>query len=167
MDTNSFAGLYRYDTWKFAYLGCHVLLSFICPVLLCSIVWYEKYSADSRSRTLMNQLLSHLCIIVLLSCLIARPLSILVLLIGPFSSQSCDGVLLVARYLFVCSLFELVLKQIIRYFYIFQWKHLVHIDDDFGSTYITLCNCFLSAVYAFAAYFLGYHYSEMDFHICR
>ena len=167
MEQNSFADLYQYDTIKLAFLGCHVALSFLGPFLLYSIIWYEKNSADLRSRTLMNQLLSHLCIIVLLTCLVARPLHILVMLIGPFSYQSCDAVLFVGRYLFICSMFELTSRQIVKYLYIFQWKHLVRINDDFGSKYITLCNCLLSAVYTFVAYFLGYHYSEMDFHICR
>jgi hypothetical protein len=80
-------------------------------------------------RTLMNQLLSHLCMIVMMSCLIARPLSILVLISGPFKAGTCDVIMFIGRYLFVGSLGELTLRQV-RIFLI-QFKLRFSNGDDF------------------------------------
>jgi hypothetical protein len=71
-------------------------------------------------RTLMNQLLSHLCIIILLSNVVARAISVAVLNFGPFSASHCDVILFIGRYFFIGCLGLLTLRQAFKYFYIFQ-----------------------------------------------
>jgi hypothetical protein len=166
-DENSFSEFYKLDWLKLAFLIYHLLFTFVSPALLYSVIWYEKNSSDLRSRTLINQLLSHLCFIVLLSSLIARPLSVSVVFLGPFSTEKCDVILFVGRYLFICCLGQLTLRQVIKYLYIFQWKHLVGLNEDFAAFFVTLTNFVLTGLVEFTAYFLGFHYSDFDFSICR
>jgi hypothetical protein len=87
---NFYSALYEWDTLKTVYLVSHSLLSIFCPILLLCIIWYEKNSADLRYRSLINQLLSHLCFILLFVNLFARPLAVATLFLGPFSQPSCD-----------------------------------------------------------------------------
>jgi hypothetical protein len=44
---------------------------------------------------------------------------------------------------------------------------VVSLDEDFAALFLTLTNFFFCGGYAFAAYFLGFHYSDMDFCICE
>jgi hypothetical protein len=165
-EENFFHEFYKFDFVKSVYLICNIILTLICPAFLYGIVWYEKNSSNLRYRTLINQLLSHLCFLLLLGCILANPLSIFSIIFGPFGSESCNVMLLVGRYLFACAIVELTLRQVIKYFYIFQWKYIVRINDDFAAFVITTSNIILSALFTFATYFLGFHFSEMDYNIC-
>ena len=118
-------------------------------------------------RTLINQLLSHLCFILILSNLIARPLSIMIFIWGPFSHPTCDFILYINRALYICGLGELMIRQVIKFLYIFQFKHLISINEDFVACFVTLTNFLYGGIFEFVSYFLGYHYWEMDFNICR
>ena len=118
-------------------------------------------------RTLINQLLSHLCFTILLSNLIARPLSVMVLIWGPFSHPTCDFILFVGRSLYICALGELTARQVIKFLYIFHFKHLINVDEDFVAFFITFINFVFCGIFGFITYFLGFHFSDIDFNICR
>ncbi len=61
---------------------------------------------------------------------------------------------------------EFTIRQVIKYLYIFQWKFLVSLNDDFFAIYFTLCNFLLSFLLILLTYLLGYQNSEIDYHIC-
>jgi hypothetical protein len=112
LNENFYAELYKWDSLKTFYLISHLLLSVCSPLLLLSIIWYEKNSADLRYRSLINQLLSHLCFILLFGNLIARPLGVATLFLGPFSHHTCDVIVWSGRFSFTCSLGELTIRQV-------------------------------------------------------
>ena len=170
-ETNStsytfYAGLVRWDLTKVFYLIFHILLTFIGPSLLYSIAWYERFSSDLRYRTLMNQLLSHISVLSIVGCVLSRIPYVSMFFIGPFSSTTCDMIILFGRYMFLSILIEFTIRQVIKYLYIFQWKYLVSLNADFFAIYFTACNLLLSMVFILIAYFLGYQNSEVDYHIC-
>ena len=111
-NNNLYEELYMWDYVKAAYLISHVLLSVFCPLLLLSIIWYEKNSADLRYRYLINQLLSYLCFILLFGILVPRPIGVATLFLGPFSHTSCDVIVWSGRFSFTCSLGELTIRQV-------------------------------------------------------
>jgi len=161
-----YAGFVQWDLIKVLFLIFNILLTFIGPSLLYSIIWYERFSSDLRCRTLMNQLLSHIYIFSLVGCFIVRIPSLSIVFIGPFSSTTCDVIIFLGRYLFLCNITEFTIRQVIKYLYIFQWKYIVSLNDDFFAIYFTLCNFLLSLLLIFLAYLLGYQNSEIDYHIC-
>ena len=116
----------------------HIVLTFIGPALLYSIVWNEKFISDLRYRTLMNQLLSHICIITIFDCLIGRMFYISSTIIGPFSVLTCGVIMSIGRFFFACRIMELIILEFIKFLYIFQWKYLASLNDDF------FCNLFYS-----------------------
>ncbi len=59
---NFYSNLNKWDSLKYATLFLKSILSVTGSVLLYGVIWYERFSADLRYRTLMNQMLSHLCI---------------------------------------------------------------------------------------------------------
>jgi hypothetical protein len=161
-----YAGLVEWDSMKVFYLIFHILLTFIGPSLLYSIVWYERYSSDLRCRTLVNQLLSHISLLSMVGCVFGRIPYVSIFFIGPYSSTTCGIIIFIGRGMFLSILMELTIRQVIKYLYIFQWKNLVSLNDDFFAIYFTSCNLLLSIEFILVTHFLGFQNSEIDYHIC-
>ena len=161
-----YVGLVQWDSFKVCYLIFHIILTFIGPALLYSIVWYERFSSDIRYRTLMNQLLSHICIFSIVDCFSNRILYVSIICFGPYSTLACEFLSFMGRYFYLIRIMGLFIRQLFRYFYIFQWKYFVTLNNDFFAIYFTLCNLILSFLFIFTTHELGYHNSDLDYHIC-
>jgi hypothetical protein len=161
-----FSSLYE-DLWfKILLAICHIFVTLTAPIILYTIYWYERYGADLRYRTLMNQLLSYYCLLTLFCSLTARFLNCIVFFIGPLPSNYCTFSIFTSRFFFQSGMGEIVIRQIIKFLYIFQWKHLVSLNDDFAAAFLTLFNLVFCAIFSFTVSFLGYVTVEVDFHIC-
>jgi hypothetical protein len=143
-----------------------IVLTFVAPLILYSIVWYEHYGSDFKYRLLTNRILSHICLISIGRCFIARIPYGAIIFFGPFSTNTCDVIILVARYSFLCTFIEIAIWQLLKYFYIFKWKYLVRLTDDISAICLTTCNLLLSAVFIFVTYMNGSHSTEVDYQIC-
>jgi len=58
------------------------------------------------------------------------------------------------------------MRQILKYLYIFKWKSIVGLNDNFFAMFVTMVNLLFSTVFVFLTYFLGFHNEELDYHIC-
>jgi hypothetical protein len=85
---------------------------------------------------------------------------------GPFSKLACDFLIATNRYFFISTFNEVFLWQLMKYLYIFHWGSMALIDDNFISTFVTLVNFFLSAVFIIACFMIGFNNAEMEYHIC-
>ncbi len=106
---NFFAGVMQWDGLKFFYLVFQIIISVVGPSLLYSIYWYERFSADLHFRTLLNQLISHFCLLSIAGCIFARFPYVLILFFGPFSVPICDFTILTGRFLFLSVLTEITI----------------------------------------------------------
>ncbi len=78
----------------------------------------------------------------------------------------CDIIIMIGRFFFVVCISLIAIRHIVKYFYIFKWKYVVLLNDDFFSKFITILILVLSFVFEFVTYTLGYHNEDLDFHIC-
>ena len=62
-----------------------IMLETLGNFLLFCMVWYEKYGMDSKKRTISNQLLSRMIIVMILFNIIMMPLITLGQILGAFS----------------------------------------------------------------------------------
>jgi hypothetical protein len=161
-----YSGFMELESLKLFYIIFHIILTFLAPVILYSIVWYERFGSDLMYRTLSNRILSHICLISIARCLIARIANVGYVFMIPLSSSTCDVIMFIGRYGVLCSFIEIVIWQLVKYFYIFRWKYLVCWNDEFFATFLTLCNMLLTAVFLFFTYMTGHHNAELDFHLC-
>jgi len=161
-----FSGIHEDNAFKTFYIFYHLIITLTAPLVLYSIVWYERCSADLRYRTLMNQLLSHCCLISLLASFTVRLPHALILVQGPFSSPFCSASVGLGRFLVLVIVGELFAQQTIKFLYIFKWSLIAALNDDFTAFFLTLNNIFLCGIFSFTAYFLGYLTSEVDYHVC-
>ena len=163
---NFFSGLYEDNGFMIVYSIFNLCVTLTSPVLLYSICWYERHSADLRFRTLINQLLSHVCFASLLGSFVARIPHVLMLYLGPTTMPFCSFSLLMGRYFFLLVIGELLTRQTIKFFYIFKWKHIVSLNDDFAAFFLTLNNSVLFAIFSFSIYFRGFLTAEVEYHVC-
>ena len=163
---NFYAGLMEWDEFKLAYIIFHILLTFVAPTVLYSIFWYERYGSELQYRTLSNIILSHICLISLARCLIARIPYCAILILSPISLNSCDLIIWLGRYSFLCTFNEIAIWQLIKFLYIFKWQNLVGLNDEFFAICLTMCNILLSLVFLIYTYMTGYHNVELDYNIC-
>ena len=74
--------------------------------------------------------------------------------------------IMIGRFFFVVCISLITIRHIIIYFYVFKWKYVVLLNDDFFSQWITTVIFVLSFVFEFISYYLGYHNEDLDYHIC-
>ncbi len=153
MTANFFLGLYQNNTFKVVYALYQLLVPITAPLVLYSIHWYISYGAHFQYRTLMNKLLSHFCLLNLLGYFTSRFMHCLIFFTGPLSMSYCSFSLFCGRFFFMSAMGELVVQQIIKFFYIFQWKYLAGMNDDFAAIYLTLFNILFYMVFSFITYF--------------
>ena len=166
MKETFYVGLLQWDSLKLVNLVLNFLIMLLGPLFLYSVIWYERFSADLKYRTLINQLLSHLFWIEIFSCILSRLAYFAVYFLSPLPPAVCDIAVFIGRFTFLITTAEIALRQMIKYLYIFDWKHLVGLDDDFAAKFITLLNLLLSLIFLFVSYLLGFHNDELDYHVC-
>jgi len=161
-----FEGFREWDAVKWLFIAFHIALTFICPSLLCSIIWYENSGCDAHYRTVVNILLSHLCNIMLHLFLWARLPYLIIIIFGPFPMFVCEITTMLTKWGFLCIITEFVLWQLMKYMFIFQWQNVVSMDDDFVALFLTGINLFINFLYTITMYMIGFANSEMEFHVC-
>lgn len=164
--TQYFSGLLQWDTIKILNVTLHCLIMVFGPILLSLAVWYERKIADVVYRTLINQLLSHCFLFQSLFCVISRFSYFVNFCLAPNSPLVCNVSIFFGRYTFVFMTTQITIRQLIKYLYIFNWKHIVQLDDDFMAFFLTLANLLLSLLLSAYSSALGFHNEEVDFHIC-
>ena len=135
-----FSEFNQWDEMKYLLLFFHTMISFIAPVLMFSIIWYENNGCAAHYRTVINILLCNTCIINTLRGFVTRVPHAIMIIFSPMSMTFCDGIFTTGRFFFSCIVTEIWLWQITKYFYIFHWKRRAEIDDNFIATFATMAN---------------------------
>jgi hypothetical protein len=154
--SNFFESLLEWDPTKTIFVTWHALLTIIGPALFVAIIWYEKYSANLHYRTLINQLLSHFCRLHLFGCLVVRLPYVYFLSFGNFSDLGCEITVYLGLVFYISMVTQICIRQVIKYLYIFKWRYVIGLNDDFFATFLTLANILLSSLLAFVDLFLGH-----------
>ena len=67
------------------YIVSLIMLETLGNFLMFCMIWYEKYGMDSKKRTISNQLMSRMLMVVILFNIIMMPMILLGLIFGPLS----------------------------------------------------------------------------------
>ena len=161
---NFYSNLTKWDSAKYATLFFKIILTITGNVLLYGVIWYECFSADLRYRTLMNQMLSHLCILHICEGPVFMIGFVIYFCFDEHPENFCHIIAFAGRLLFLCSLTQLTLRQLIKYYCIFHRKHCF--NDDFAAVFLLTANVMLSNIFEFVTYFFGHHNAEINFHCC-
>ena len=161
-----FEGFREWDAVKWLFIAFHVILTFVGPPLLYFIVWYENYGCNAHYRTVVNILLSHSCSIILHLCLWARFPYVIMQIFGPYPTFMCEMTIMLTKWGFLCIVTEVSLWQLMKYLYIFHWRNVVSMDDDFLAFFLTMNNLLLNGIFTIFMYMIGLANVEVEYHIC-
>jgi len=154
--TTFYSGFMEWDALKVLCFFSHALATTVGPCLLYSILWYELNSTDLHYRTILNQLMTHSCLIEIVSSMTLKHAFLSFFIVGPFPYNLCDLLICTGNFFFVSILLVSSTRQLVKFLYIFQWKHIVSLDDDFVAFFLTMINLSFAILLVFSNYFLGY-----------
>ena len=117
-------------------------------------------------RTLLNQMLSNVCILNIWFTLVNISTFLLVFSFNSLPNQLCELIVSHARLIFICSLLQLTIRQLVKYVYIVLWKYMSIIDDEFVALFLLQWGMMICSIFIYISYFFGHNNNEMNYHYC-
>jgi hypothetical protein len=136
IDNNLFHALTENNLLQILSLTLAVLCVLVCPPLLYSVIWFEKFGSDKK-RTLINKLVSMNCWNTIGYLIFVQTLEILRFIHGPLPGVICAAQN-VLRFSFGCSIvLNADATLVANYAYIFWLKNPAGFHDDFWCNFIS------------------------------
>ena len=134
---DSFKGLTSNNPEKVFSLTFAIVTSIVIPILLYSIIWFEKFGADNK-RTLVNKFTSSGIWCAIEYLLFVQTIDIIRFLYGPLPKHVCFWVRIVKNAIFqqMFLFFDMIILS--RYAYIFLLKNPAGFNDDFWATFMDI-----------------------------
>jgi len=159
----------KYQAWDLAKV-CVVILNvailIIGPIMLGAVVWYDSNNVNLIRKNLISQMLINLCKSLIIVCIINGIFYFIRLIFTPMSLNQCDGPEFFGRWTFVYLFTHTCLRQFFKVLYLYKWKLAISLNDDFFAFFATVMVAVFATCFTFASYMLGFHHSDLDFHIC-
>ncbi len=111
-----------------------ISISVIVPLLLYSIIWYERNGNDNK-RTLVNAFASLACRGGIEYLVVAQMLECIYFIFGPMPVYFCFLARILRSAIFIEIILFFDLMIISRYFYIFLLKNVSILDEQFWTTF--------------------------------
>ena len=163
---NAFSGYYEFDSFKGLSIVIQTLAIVLGPAFLFAILWHEYQCSDAKYQTFLNHVTGHLCWLMIVGCTVQQTGYLAFFTFGPFPMIACDVIVFTGRLMYLVCVTETLIRQLMKYLFIFKWKLVSCLLDEFFAFFFTAANVQLSVVFAFATYFVGYHNEDIDFHVC-
>jgi hypothetical protein len=135
--TDFFATAYANGPFKTASIPISIISIFLILISGTGIIWFERFGSDKK-RTLINRLLSSVCVTGIEFYLIPLPIEIIRHFYGPFGNVTCSVMLLFRTSLSLqVGLFTLGFS-VSRYLYIFYLKNPARFQDEFWHFFVNI-----------------------------
>lgn len=126
---------------------------------------YERRGSNLHRRTLINQLTSSFCImLVILNFTLTNAIAF-VHAVGPQNDLVCSVIVFGSNFFLTLGLLYLDSIIILRYLYIFRWKTVGAINDDLFALFTTINNVVISFLFCMIIYMMGYAYN-VNYYFC-
>jgi hypothetical protein len=114
-----------------------IIFAFLNIISGIGIIWFERFGSDKK-RTLINRLLTSVCLTGIEYYVVVLPFEIVRHLNGPFGNVTCNFLLLFKNILSIqVALFTLGVS-VSRYLYIFYLKNPARFQDEFWQLFINI-----------------------------
>ncbi len=128
-----------------------VILSFLLieipgNISLMATIAFEKFGMDSKKRTIINQLLSHISGTVIWSNLIVFPILMSKWVCDFLPLSVVPWVLTLLGFASVILALSLCEIMVVKCLYIWKWSFMSSVDDDFWSVVLGLTNLIISGL---------------------
>jgi hypothetical protein len=123
--------------------------------LLVIIIMYEKFGMDPQKRTTINQLLSKVCWMLIMTNGTIFPFMAIRSLFGPQSELVGSWILHGMTFSIMFNLFTLTVMMMLKCLYMFFWPRMAMLDDTFVAQFIGRFNVMISSICTFTRMYLG------------
>ena len=160
LDTDYFSGLLDSNAGKIISLMISCFGIVASPLVLLSIIWYEKYGNDSN-RTLLNMFASLYCWAVVEFIILVQIPETARFLFGPLPGFVCHIQIFLRSTSVTVLLLYKNFSALTKYIFIFWLKNPVAFDNEFWSLFICFWVHFFSLVLRIIEYSIS---SKMSIH---
>jgi hypothetical protein len=141
------------------YVACCVAITTAVEVignsLLVVIIMYEKFGMDPQKRTTINQLLSKVCWMLIMTNGTIFPFMAIRSLFGPQSELVGSWILHGMTFSNMFNLFTLTIMMMLKCLYMFFWPRMAMLNDTFVAQFIGWFNVMISSICTFTRMYLG------------
>jgi hypothetical protein len=123
--------------------------------LLAIIIMYEKFGMDPQKRTTINQLLSKVCWMLIMTNGTIFPFMAIRSLFGPQSELVGSWILHGMSFSILFQVFTLTVMMMLKCMYMFFWPRMAMLDDTFVAQFIGRFNVMISSICTFTRMYLG------------
>jgi hypothetical protein len=144
------------------YVVCCVAMTTAVEVigngLLSTIIMYEKFGMDPQKRTAINQLLSKVCCMLILSNLTIFPFTVIRTLFGPQSELVVAWMFSGMNFCWLHNCLTLTAMMVLKCLYLFFWPRMAMLNDTLVAQSICQFNIMISCICTITRMYLGeYH----------
>jgi hypothetical protein len=145
LNDNLYSGLNEFSSSKIiGIISSAINIVFFTP-LFYSIIWYEKYGSGIH-RTLINQLVSSCCWLLIAFNLFVQIPVVVFSLIGAAPELTCTLTMMVQSVVTVQSNLLMIAISAVKYFYIFIIKSPSGVNDEFWCQLINISTTFFACL---------------------
>jgi hypothetical protein len=161
--TDILTDLYNVPVYVAICVTITVAVELIGNGLLAIVIMYEKFGMDSQKRTTINQLVSKVCWISMMTNLTVFPFVVIQTLFGP-QSQLVGYWLITGTTLHIlANMFTLTEMMMLKCLYLFVWPRMVKLDDTFAAKFLVQWNVMISSLCTFSRLYLSDYHTNPHF----
>jgi hypothetical protein len=157
------ADLYDVPVYVASCVTITVAIEVIGNGLLAIIIMYEKFGMDPQKRTAINQLLSKVCWMLIMTNLTIFPFVMVRTLFGPQSELVASWILHGVTFSMLHNCLTLTEMMILKCLYLFLWPRMAMLDDNFIAQFIGWWNLMISSICTFTRLHLGEYHTNPHF----
>jgi hypothetical protein len=131
--------------------------------LLVVIIMYEKFGMDPQKRTTINQLLSKVCWMLIMTNLTIVPFRVSRTVFGPQSELVAMWMLYSMTFSMGYNLLTFTEMIILKCLYLFYWPRMAMLDDTLVAQFLGRFNLMISSIITISRLHLGEYHSNIHF----
>jgi hypothetical protein len=131
--------------------------------LLAIIIMYEKYGMDPQKRTAINQVLSKVCWLTIMTNLIVFPFMVMRTLFGLQSELVALWCFFGVHFSLLHNILTLTEMMILKCLYMFFWPRMAMLDDNLAAQFIGRWNLMISSICVFSRLYLVEYHANPNF----
>jgi hypothetical protein len=131
--------------------------------LLYIIIMYEKFGMDPQKRTAINQLLSKVCWMLIMTNLTIFPFMVMRTLFGPQSELVASWIVHGMTFSMLHNCLTLAEMMILKCLYLFFWPRMAMLEDTLVAQLCGLFNLMISSICTSTRLHLGEYHANPHF----
>jgi hypothetical protein len=161
--TDILANLYDVPVFVAICAAVTVAVEVIGNGLLAIVIMYEKFGMDPQKRTTINQLVSKVCWILIMTNLAIFPFMVVRTLFGPQSELIGSWILYGMVFSIQYNFLTLTEMMILKCLYLFYWPRMAMLDDTLLSKFISRWNLMITSLCTFTRLHTGEYHTNTHF----